>query len=103
MTEAVYFATLLTNCSISVPFNIHKGNVKISIADNGNGISEEVKEKIFSHFFTTKGVGKGTGLGLAIAQSIVVEKHHGSLVVNSTLGEGTEFVITLPILTQTQN
>ena len=78
-------------------------NVKISIADNGNGISEGVKEKIFDNLFTTKGVGKGTGLGLAIAQSIVVEKHNGSLVVNSTLGEGTEFVITLPILTQTQN
>nr|AVH79654.1 multi-sensor signal translduction multi-kinase [Nostoc sp. PCC 8009] len=77
--------------------------VKISIADNGIGINEEIKAKIFDHLFTTKGVGKGTGLGLAIAQSIVVEKHKGSLIVNSTLGEGTEFIITLPILTQTQS
>ncbi|YAG07340.1 histidine kinase [Nostoc sp. DSM 114167] len=88
---------------IRITTSVVNDNVKISIADNANGINEELKEKIFSHFFTTKGVGKGTGLGLAIAHSIVVEKHHGSLVVNSTLGEGTEFVITLPILTQTQN
>ncbi|MEH1935827.1 MAG: ATP-binding sensor histidine kinase [Nostoc sp.] len=72
--------------------------VKISIADNGQGISEAVKQKIFDHLFTTKEVGKGTGLGLAIAKSIMVEKHHGSLDVNSTPGKGTEFVITLPIL-----
>ena len=88
---------------IIITTSVAEDNVKISIADNGNGISEGVKEKIFDHFFTTKGVGKGTGLGLAIVQSIVVEKHNGSLVVNSTLGKGTEFVITLPILTQTQN
>ncbi|QLE44350.1 GAF domain-containing protein [Nostoc sp. C052] len=72
--------------------------VKISITDNGQGISEAVKQKIFDHLFTTKEVGKGTGLGLAIAKSIVVEKHHGSLDVYSTPGKGTEFVITLPIL-----
>jgi signal transduction histidine kinase len=74
----------------------------VKIADNGIGMSESVKEKVFEHLFTTKAVGKGTGLGLAIAQSIVVEKHNGSLIVNSTLGKGTEFVITLP-LTQIQD
>jgi signal transduction histidine kinase len=72
-----------------------------TIADNGIGMSEQVKQKIFDHLFTTKAVGKETGLGLAIAQQIIVEKHNGSLVVNSTLGEGTEFVITLPILART--
>jgi signal transduction histidine kinase/serine/threonine protein kinase len=72
--------------------------VKIAIANNGIGMSEEVKQRIFDHLFTTKAVGKGTGLGLAIARQIVEEKHHGSLVVNSRLGEGTEFVITLPII-----
>ncbi|MFB2895426.1 AAA family ATPase [Aerosakkonemataceae cyanobacterium BLCC-F50] len=71
--------------------------VKIIIADNGKGMSEEVKEKIFDRSFTTKAVGKGTGLGLAIAQSIVTEKHGGSINVNSTLGKGTEFTIALPI------
>ncbi|MBD2387084.1 trifunctional serine/threonine-protein kinase/ATP-binding protein/sensor histidine kinase [Cylindrospermum sp. FACHB-282] len=71
--------------------------VKISIADNGKGMSEAVKQKIFDHLFTTKTVGKGTGLGLAIARQIVVEKHRGIIEVNSRLGEGTEFIISLPI------
>ncbi|MEG4810424.1 AAA family ATPase [Microcoleus sp. F8-D3] len=70
--------------------------VKIAIADNGKGMTEEIKSKIFDHLFTTKAVGKGTGLGLAIARQIIVEKHSGSIQVNSTLGEGTEFIITLP-------
>jgi signal transduction histidine kinase len=50
---------------ITIKISLENQGVKISIADNGNGISEEVKEKIFDHLFTTKGVGKGTGLGLA--------------------------------------
>ncbi|WP_413200484.1 sensor histidine kinase, partial [Nostoc piscinale] len=71
--------------------------VKIMIADNGNGMNEEVKQKIFDHSFTTKGIGKGTGLGLAIAHQIVVEKHKGNIDVYSQLGCGTSFVLTLPI------
>jgi signal transduction histidine kinase len=71
--------------------------VSIRIRDNGMGMTEDVKAHIFDHLFTTKEVGKGTGLGLAIAQSIVVEKHQGTLVVNSQWGEGAEFVITLPV------
>jgi signal transduction histidine kinase len=70
----------------------------VSIADNGKGMSEDVKARIFDHLFTTKGVGKGTGLGLAIARQIVVEKHGGSLEVQSQLGKGTEFCIQLPVL-----
>ncbi|MEG4838798.1 AAA family ATPase [Microcoleus sp. B9-D4] len=70
--------------------------VTIRISDNGPGISDEIKANIFDHLFTTKGVGKGTGLGLAIARQIVVEKHSGMLEVNSTLGRGTEFIISLP-------
>ncbi|MEB3267373.1 MAG: HAMP domain-containing sensor histidine kinase, partial [Leptolyngbya sp.] len=61
------------------------------------GMSEEIKSRIFDHLFTTKGVGKGTGLGLAIARQIVVESHGGSLEVQSTLGQGTEFYIRLAI------
>jgi len=72
-------------------------SVLIRIQDNGIGMTDDVKQKIFQHLFTTKGVGKGTGLGLAIARQIVVEKHSGTIKVNSTLGEGTEFVITLPV------
>jgi signal transduction histidine kinase len=70
--------------------------ITISIKDNGIGMSEETQKKSFEHLFTTKGVGKGTGLGLAIAHQIIVEKHHGNIQVNSTLGKGTEFTITIP-------
>jgi signal transduction histidine kinase len=69
----------------------------IWIKDNGIGMSEDVKQKIFEQFFTTKAVGKGTGLGMAIAYQIIVEKHGGTIEVNSRLGEGTEFAIALPI------
>ena len=68
-------------------------SVKIAITDNGKGINESVKQKIFDHLFTTKGVGKGTGLGLAIARQIIEETHNGKLSFNSILGEGTEFLI----------
>jgi adenylate cyclase len=70
--------------------------VTISIKDNGPGMPEAVRAKIFEDLFTTKGVGKGTGLGLAIARQIVVERHEGTLEVNSVPGEGAEFLIQLP-------
>ncbi len=60
-------------------------------------MSEAVLEKIFDNLFTTKGVGKGTGLGLAIAKFIVVEKHGGTIEVNSVWIEGTEFTTLLPM------
>jgi PAS domain S-box-containing protein len=71
--------------------------VQIRISDNGKGMSEVIKAQIFDHLFTTKAVGKGTGLGLAIARQIIVEKHGGKITVNSTIGEGTEFIIELPV------
>ena len=74
-----------------------KNVVKITIADNGTGMPPEVKERIFDHLFTTKGVGKGTGLGLAIVRQIVVEKHGGTVDCVSELGKGTKFIITLPL------
>ncbi|NJL90579.1 MAG: PAS domain S-box protein, partial [Coleofasciculaceae cyanobacterium SM2_1_6] len=74
--------------------------VVISIRDNGSGMSPQVQEKIFNPFFTTKPVGKGTGMGLAISYQIMEEKHQGNISVTSSLGNGTEFVITLPV-TQT--
>ncbi|OYD91788.1 histidine kinase [Nostoc sp. 'Peltigera membranacea cyanobiont' 213] len=82
---------------ITIKTSLENKGVKISIADNGKGMSEEVKEKIFDHLFTTKAVGKGTGLGLAIARQIVTEKHGGAIEVDSRPGEGTEFAIQLPI------
>jgi signal transduction histidine kinase len=69
----------------------------IKIADNGLGIPEEVKQRIFENLFTTKAVGKGTGLGLSIAREIIVDKHNGSLTFNSEVGKGTEFVVEIPV------
>ncbi|MCU0541229.1 MAG: AAA family ATPase [Oscillatoriaceae cyanobacterium Prado104] len=74
-----------------------ENRVQIQIRDNGKGMTEGVKSKIFDHLFTTKPVGKGTGLGLAIARQIVVEKHGGKIEVDSVLGQGTKFEIVLPI------
>ncbi|AVH68023.1 trifunctional serine/threonine-protein kinase/ATP-binding protein/sensor histidine kinase [Nostoc sp. 'Peltigera membranacea cyanobiont' N6] len=71
--------------------------VVIRIKDNGQGMPEEVRTRIFDHLFTTKEVGKGTGLGLAIASQIVEETHNGRLSCNSVVGQGTEFVIEIPV------
>lgn len=71
--------------------------VNIAIADNGTGIPDEVKMKLFDPFFTTKPVGKGTGLGLSICHQIVTEKHKGKIYCYSTLGQGTEFVVQIPV------
>ncbi|WP_347239452.1 ATP-binding protein [Microcoleus sp. FACHB-68] len=71
--------------------------VVITIKDNGGGMSDEVKQKIFYHLFTTKPVGEGTGLGLSIARQIVLEKHGGALEVNSSLGYGSELIISIPL------
>jgi len=57
----------------------------------------EVKQKIFDPFFTTKSVGEGTGLGLSISYQIIVDKHNGKIECISALGEGTEFVIQIPL------
>jgi signal transduction histidine kinase len=69
----------------------------IAIHDNGKGIPDEIKPRIFERLFTTKDAGKGTGLGLAIARQIVTVKHHGTLSVQSEPGQGTQFDIRLPI------
>ncbi|MEH1831294.1 MAG: AAA family ATPase [Nostoc sp.] len=88
------FEEIKTNPNlITIKTSLENEGVKIAIADNGKGMNESVKQKIFDHLFTTKGVGKGTGLGLAIAKSIVEETHNGKLSFNSVLGEGTEFFI----------
>jgi signal transduction histidine kinase len=71
--------------------------VSISIRDTGSGIPEENMSKIFEPFFTTKEVGQGTGLGLPLAHKMIVETHHGRIDVKSKIGEGTEFIITLPM------
>lgn len=69
--------------------------VHVSIKDSGRGIPAKLKKKIFDPFFTTKDVGKGTGLGLSISFGII-EKHNGTIKVNSEKGEGTEFIVSIP-------
>ncbi|MGL5058640.1 MAG: ATP-binding protein [Microcoleus sp.] len=98
------FAELKANPQqITIRTEIADDLVQIRIRDNGTGMSEDVKAQIFDNLFTTKPVGKGTGLGLAIARQIVVEKHGGSLSVDSTLGAGTEFIIQLPVNSNCQD
>ena len=68
----------------------------ISVSDNGNGIPEKVKKKIFQPFFTTKPTGQGTGLGLSMSYDIVTKGHGGKLMVETTENKGTTFIIELP-------
>jgi two-component system, NtrC family, sensor kinase len=82
---------------IYISTSLDREYVSIKIKDNGKGIPESVKEKIFQPFFTTKPEGKGTGLGLSICSQIVVEKHGGILECNSSPKNGTEFVIKIPL------
>jgi PAS domain S-box-containing protein len=74
-----------------------KGHIMVSIKDNGPGIPESIRKKIFDPFFTTKEPGKGTGLGLSISYNIIVETHKGQINVNTEPGQGTEFVVILPL------
>jgi len=69
----------------------------ISVRDNGQGIPTAMREKIFQPFFTTKPAGQGTGLGLSLAYDIVTKTHGGDLSVETKEGEGSEFVVALPI------
>jgi len=71
--------------------------VLISVKDNGPGIPDDIKEKIFQPFFTTKPTGKGTGLGLSLAYDIITQGHGGALELNTKPGEGTEFLIYIPL------
>lgn len=71
--------------------------VKICIKDNGFGILDAIQDQIFEPFFTTKPTGEGTGLGLSLAYDIITQGHSGTLIVESTEGKGTMFIITLPV------
>ena len=69
----------------------------ISIADNGEGMTDEVKQRLFENFFTTKPIGQGTGLGMSITRDIIENKHGGKVSFTSTEGQGTTFTFTIPI------
>lgn len=70
---------------------------EIRITDNGSGMPEEVRARVFDPFYTTKEVGKGTGQGLSLAYTVIVEKHGGTITVDSEVGRGTSFTIRLPL------
>jgi two-component system, NtrC family, sensor kinase len=72
----------------------------VRISDNGCGIPDELQSQLFDPFFTTKEVGKGTGLGLSISYQIITDRHQGTLVCCSAIGQGTTFVIRLPQLVE---
>ena len=74
--------------------------IVIEVSDTGCGIPDDIRNRVFDPFFTTKDVGKGTGQGLAICYNVVVNKHRGSLEVDSKVGEGTKFVARLPLEAQ---
>ena len=70
---------------------------RIEIEDNGTGMDEETRRRVFEPFYTTKPTDKGTGLGMSVSYFIITEKHDGEMSVESTPGKGTKFIIRLPI------
>lgn len=82
---------------IRVSARVAENWCEIRVSDTGGGIPESAKARVFDPFFTTKAVGKGTGQGLAIAYNVVVEKHGGAISFESKLGEGTTFIIRIPL------
>ncbi|WP_229598275.1 ATP-binding protein [Runella aurantiaca] len=82
---------------VVVSTQVVDNQVVIQVKDNGVGMSKEVQAKIFQPFFTTKPTGKGTGLGLSLAYDIVTKGHGGTIECESVEGEGTTFIVTLPI------
>ncbi|MBT2918720.1 sensor histidine kinase [Vibrio anguillarum] len=85
--------------TISTDSVVEKGKrwVRVTVADNGHGMNQDIINKVFDPFFTTKPVGVGTGLGLSISYSIV-EKHGGKMQVESEVGQGTTFILLFPTI-----
>jgi len=83
--------------TITIKTRKNGDGVEILISDTGGGIPEENRSRIFDPFFTTKEVGKGTGQGLAISHAVIVEKHGGSINFETVPGQGTTFIINLPV------
>jgi predicted ATPase/signal transduction histidine kinase len=77
--------------------------IEVRIRDNGEGIPQDVLDKIFNPFFTTKPPGEGTGLGLSISHDIIVQQHQGNIQVETEVGSYTEFIVTLPKFTLEKN
>ena len=90
---------MLSKPTVTVSTQQVDNQIVIKVNDNGNGMPENVRAKVFQPFFTTKPTGQGTGLGLSLAYDIVTKGHGGTLEVLSTEGVGSEFIITLPFKT----
>ncbi|MBW9264299.1 MAG: DUF3365 domain-containing protein [Candidatus Thiodiazotropha sp. (ex. Lucinisca nassula)] len=95
--HAIEAAKLQQKGKITITTTHNENSVEVRIADTGTGIPIEVQESVFNPFFTTKDVGRGTGQGLAIAQDIVMGKHQGELFFETEEGNGTTFVMRLPL------
>ncbi len=80
---------------ISISTQREKDKAVITVEDNGTGMPEDIRRRIFEPFYTTKDIGSGTGLGLSVSYFIITNNHHGTISVNSTPGIGTAFIITL--------
>ena len=80
-----------------IQVTVNSEDKTITVEDNGIGMPEDIREQIFSAFFTTKPVGEGTGLGLSITRSIIEEKHDGKIEVESKEGEFTRFIFLIPL------
>jgi PAS domain S-box-containing protein len=96
--HAIERAELGSKGVITITTGIRGEHLEVRVSDNGTGIPKAVRESVFNPFFTTKEVGEGTGQGLAIAQDIVVSKHKGELFFETEEGEGTTFVMLLPLV-----
>lgn len=83
--------------AISIETSCNSDAVIIRIADTGNGIPRNIRDRVFERFFTTKPEGKGTGMGLSLAYMFIAERHDGSLSFDTDEGKGTVFTVTLPI------
>jgi signal transduction histidine kinase len=82
--------------TIRVSTRVRANMAEIRISDTGSGIPKEIRSRIFDPFFTTKEVGRGTGQGLAISHSVIIDKHGGTIDVESEVGKGSAFIIMLP-------
>lgn len=82
---------------ISISVHMQGTDLIISISDNGEGMTDEVKQHLFENFFTTKPIGEGTGLGMNITRDVIEHKHGGKITFTSVEGEGTTFTFTIPV------
>ena len=86
------------NPAIEIRTSLEADNVLIEVEDNGPGVTEDIKQRLFEPFYTTKPIGEGTGLGLSVSYMIVTANHSGTMEVTSIPGQGTKLSIRLPLV-----